>query len=228
MTGEKKIKVTKNGPYLVSGAIPLHREVMIAGATGDPVEWRHTRHYPDKESYSLCRCGQSKTTPYCDGTHAQIGFDGTETAGFKKYAEQTETTTGPELDLTDAEKFCALARFCHPSGDAWNLTEQSADPAAKAMAIREACDCPSGRLVAWNKKTGAAIEPQFPPTISVTEHPGGKISGPLWVKGGVPIESADGVEYEVRNRVTLCRCGQSSNKPFCNGNHVTAGFSETV
>ena len=38
------------------------------------------------------------------------------------------------------------------------------------------------------------------------------------------IESAGGTEYEVRNRVTLCRCGRSRNKPFCDGSHITVGI----
>ena len=39
--------------------------------------------------------------------------------------------------------------------------------------------------------------------------------------------SADGFEYEVRNRVTLCRCGQSQNKPFCDGTHAQTKFKDT-
>jgi len=39
-------------------------------------------------------------------------------------------------------------------------------------------------------------------------------SGPLWLRGGIPVVAADGFENEVRKRVTLCRCGQSRNKPF--------------
>jgi CDGSH-type Zn-finger protein len=39
------------------------------------------------------------------------------------------------------------------------------------------------------------------------------------VRGGIPIESANGKTYAVRNRVTLCRCGQSANKPLCDGSH---------
>src|SRR6266536_1245907 len=51
--------------------------------------------------------------------------------------------------------------------------------------------------------------------------------GPLWVRGGVPVEAADGFEYEVRNRVTLCRCGYSKNKPFCDGSHVRTKFKDS-
>ena len=47
-----------------------------------------------------------------------------------------------------------------------------------------------------------------------------KVSGPIYVRGGIPVVSADGKTYEIRNRVTLCRCGRSDNKPFCNGSHA--------
>jgi CDGSH-type Zn-finger protein len=51
-------------------------------------------------------------------------------------------------------------------------------------------------------------------------------AGPkIWVRGGVPIRSADGGEYVVVNRVTLCRCGAWGNKPFCDGSHRKVGFA---
>ena len=58
------------------------------------------------------------------------------------------------------------------------------------------------------------------------QDPHESVSGPISVRGGIVIESADGREYEVRNRVTLCRCGQSSNKPFCDGSHVGCSFHD--
>ena len=128
--------------------------------------------------------------------------------------------------MIDAEELCAKARFCHRAGNTWNLTEKSDDSKSKEIAIQEACDCPSGRLVAWDKNTKKAIEPKFEPSISLTEAPYRKISGPLWVKGGIPLEGADGTEYEVRNRMTICRCGKSTNKPFCDGTHFSTGFKD--
>ena len=84
----------------------------------------------------------------------------------------------------------------------------------------------AGRLVVWDKETQKVFEPPFEPSISIIEDPGIRVSGPIWVKGGIRIESADGKSYTVRNRVTLCRCGQSSNKPFCDGTHASMGFSD--
>ena len=52
------------------------------------------------------------------------------------------------------------------------------------------------------------------------------VSGPIWVRGGIPVVAADGHAYEIRNRVTLCRCGASSNKPFCDGSHASIKFSD--
>jgi len=191
-----------------------------------PVGWKKGEKFPAQETYGLCRCGCSSRKPYCDGSHITAKFDGSETAKNKPYMEQAETTRGPDLDLTDAESFCAVARFCHRAGDAWTLTENSNDPEKKAIAIQEACDCPSGRIVAWEKLANQPIEPGFEPSVSVVEDPGKGASGPLWVKGGVPVESADGMEYEGRNRVTLCRCGKSGNKPFCDGTHVKIKFND--
>jgi hypothetical protein len=73
--------------------------------------------------------------------------------------------------------------------------------------------------VVWDKKTGKAIEPEFERSIGLVEDPKIGISGPIWVRGGIPVESADGNIYEIRNRVTLCRCGKSSNKPFCDSSY---------
>ena len=42
----------------------------------------------------------------------------------------------------------------------------------------------------------------------------------------VQVIGADGFEYERRNRQTLCRCGQSENKPFCNGAHAAVKFQD--
>lgn len=222
----KKVQVTKNGPYIVSGNVPLAKEKILVDEDGEPRKWVKGQSYPSKEEYLLCRCGRSKNKPYCDKTHLKVDFDGTETASRKKYNEQAERISGPDLDLTDVQDLCVGARFCHRAGGTWKLTENSDDPKSKKIAIEEACDCPSGRLVVWNKKTKKPIEPNFKQSISLVECPGDNVSGPIWLKGRVPLESSDGTKYEVRNRVTLCRCGKSSNKPFCDGTHIEVEFDD--
>jgi CDGSH-type Zn-finger protein len=221
-----KIVVSNNGPYLVSGGLPLGKEISEVGKDGEPEQWVKGQPYPAQENYALCRCGQSKHKPFCDGTHADVGFDGTETASRTSYADEAETTEGPGIDLKDAESLCAAGRFCHPKGGTWNLTLESGDPGKRKSAIQQACNCPSGRLVAYDKQTGMPIESPCTPSISLVEDPQARSSGPIWVKGGVAIESEGGQSYETRNRVTLCRCGRSNNKPFCDGSHIKIRFSD--
>jgi len=214
-----KVRVSKDGPYLVSGGIPLTKQIIGIDAAGDSYKWSEGQKCPSKDNYALCRCGRSKNKPFCDGTHNKVNFDGTETASREPYLNQAERIDGPALELTDAVELCASARFCERAGGIWNLTEQSEGSEAKRIAIGEAGNCPSGRLAVWDKN-GKDIEPKFEPSIGVVEDPQKGMRGPIWVRGGIPVESADGSVYEIRNRVTLCRCGKSSNKPFCDGSHV--------
>ena len=66
--------------------------------------------------------------------------------------------------------------------------------------------------------SGGEIEPEYEASIVVEE------GGSYWVRGRVPIVAADGRTWEVRNRVALCRCGASGNKPFCDSTHLEIGF----
>jgi len=215
----QKIKVSKNGPYLISGRIPIQEQVITTDSEGTPIEWCAGTKYPPQEKCALCRCGQSKNKPFCDGTHAKIGFDGTETARQEVYLNKPKETDGPTLKLADIEELCASARFCHRAGGIWNLVPKSGNPEAKRIAIEEACDCHSGRLLVRDKNANNIIEPHFEKSIGLVEDPAVGVSGPVWVRGGIPVESVDGKTYKIRNRVTLCRCGKSSNKPFCDSSH---------
>ena len=226
MAKKAKIVVSKNGPYIVTGAVPVVMQTITPNKEGFSWDWTPGKIFKtDAETY-LCRCGQSKAKPFCDGSHEKVRFDGKETASRKPYDAQAEIIDGPGLKLQDAENLCAFARFCDPAGKIWGLMDQTDNSDARALAIREASHCPGGRLVVSDQKSGKKIEPEMPPSIGIVQDPALKCSGPLWVQGGIPVESADGKAYEVRNRVTLCRCGASDNKPFCNGAHASIKFKD--
>jgi CDGSH-type Zn-finger protein len=214
-----RIKVTKNGPYIVQGNVPLSEQTIIADADKTALEWQQGKQYPTKETYSLCRCGQSKNKPFCDGSHVKANFNGAETATYEPCLKRAKEIDGPDLKLLDVEDLCASARFCHRAGGIWLLVPKSDNAEAKKIALEETCDCPSGRLIIYDKQQKKIIEPTFKPTVAVTEDPQIGGGGPLRVSGGIPVESADGKTYEVRNRMTLCRCGKSQNKPFCDSSH---------
>ena len=214
-----KIKICEDGPYTVFGGIPLADQILVPDADGLSIGWQKGKEYPVKEEYDLCRCGHSKNKPFCDMTHCEIFFDGTETASRKPFIEQIEPeTVGPELVLTDVVALCALARFCDRAGGVWDNTRASDNPEAKKIAMQEVFDCPAGRLV-LHDKNGRLLEPKFEPSIGLEIDPVKQVLGAIWVRGGIPVEAADGTLYEIRNRVTLCRCGKSTNKPFCDGKH---------
>jgi CDGSH-type Zn-finger protein len=215
-----RIVVSKNGPYLVTSGVPLIQEEICNDDEGYCRTWRETKKYPVQEQYALCRCGQSKNKPFCDGTHAKVSFNGTKAAGKEPYLGHPRIIRGPELELLDYENLCVHARFCMRAGGIWNLTEHSDNKEARETAVEEACNCPSGRLVMKDLETGRAIEPALEKSIVVIEYPAKGEHGPLWVRGGIPVISADGKSYTVRNRLTLCRCGKSGNKPFCDGSHI--------
>jgi CDGSH-type Zn-finger protein len=223
---EPRVTVSKNGPYLVSGAVPLAGQTIVADAEGGSEEWREGQAFAAQESYALCRCGHSKTKPFCDGSHSKVGFDGTETASRDPYRQQAELMEGPEQALSDAQPLCAFARFCDPHGQVWNQVEHTDQPQVRTTFLRQVGNCPAGRLVAWERRTGKALEPALPVSIGVIEDPPEGVSGGLWLRGGIPVIAADGFAYEVRNRVTLCRCGASKNKPFCDGSHAAVKFRD--
>jgi len=221
---DQKITITKDGPYIVTGNVPLSEKIIKPKGPG--YIYKDGREFSTGETYALCRCGKTKTPPFCDGTHAHIDFDGTETASAEKYVNRLSSVTeGPTLDLLDDGR-CALARFCHrKDGIAWSLVKHSDDPYIREEAIKAAVECPAGRLEIRDKE-GNLIEPYLEPGIVILQDPEKGCSGPLYVKGGIPVESADGFTYEIRNRLTLCRCGNSYNMPFCDAQHIRTNFSD--
>jgi CDGSH-type Zn-finger protein len=80
------IKVTENGPYIVSADVPLAEKIITP--KGKSYVLKEGRKLLQGQEYSLCRCGQSKNAPFCDGTHEKINFRGTETASRQNYSER--------------------------------------------------------------------------------------------------------------------------------------------
>lgn len=224
MAEDRTIKVTKDGPYVVRGGVPVVRQTIVTDEKGESVAWRDGERLPVRESCTLCRCGASETKPYCDGSHLAARFDGTETASHAAYDQASLTIEGPRILLMDQVDLCADARFCAARGKEWRRVEMD-DDESRQVVIEESNLCPSGRYTAV-ELDGTVHEPELEPAIGLVEDPKAGVSGPLWVQGGIPVTAADGSPYEVRNRVTLCRCGKSANKPFCDGTHIEAGFDD--
>jgi CDGSH-type Zn-finger protein len=215
-----RIEVTTNGPYVVHGDVPLTEMAPVHTFNGEPVDWHTLRDIPPQQPFELCRCGQSSNKPFCDGSHETSGFDGEETADRRPYMERAAIQTGRGAALADDGALCFSAGFCGTrTTDVWKLVDEADVPERYALLRDMVWRCPSGRLVLLDNQQHE-LEPELRPEVAVL--PG----GPLWVKGGIAITSADGTQWETRNRVALCRCGQSTNKPFCDGTHSQIHFDE--
>jgi len=202
-----EIRVTEDGPYACEG-------VELVAAGGGVLA--------GGERFFLCRCGGSANKPFCDGTHARIGFDGNETADRGPVAGRARDYEGDGVTIHDDRSLCAHLGFCTDELPAVFASRR--DPwidagAAGATAIaRQVGRCPSGALAATLREAGP-VEDELPARILPSP------DGPYFVTGAVRVVAADGTPYEARNRQALCRCGGSANKPFCNGTHWSIGFT---
>jgi len=221
----KQIEVSCDGPYTVTGAIPLVGKTQVVSEYGEPLTWKKDREFQIEIAYFLCRCGHSSSKPFCDGTHSKINFDGTETAPTSLTTERRENYPGRRnIIIRKDMDLCTEAGFCaNRMTSIAEMANHTDDTQVRALAISMIEHCPSGALTYTLSEGGADIEADLPQQIAVTievlsESP---IEGPLWVTGNIPIIRSDGKPFEQRNRVTLCNCGQSHNKPLCDGTHRT-------
>jgi CDGSH-type Zn-finger protein len=225
---DQRIVVLPNGPYVVYGDVPLVRRRKVVAENGRALTWETTETFRTEETYALCRCGRSASKPFCDGSHARAGFDGTETADTAPTAERQIVHEGHGLVVRRDLSLCMHARFC--VGRLQKIPAMMAgtdDTDVRAHVIGLVEHCPSGSYTYRLEEGGPDVEQDLPEAIAVTsaEEP---FAGPLWVTGRIPIFRADGQPFETRNRVTLCRCGRSRSKPLCDGSHLTIGFREDL
>ncbi len=221
-----RIVIEKDGAYAVYGHVALVRKTQIVSEHGEPLTWQKGETLPTDETYRLCRCGQSLTKPFCDDTHLQCGFDGTETAETTTTAERRVTHKGgTHIVVRRDYALCMDAGFCgNRLTTVQKMTPQTDDTQVRAQVMAMIERCPSGSYTYALTPDDADLEPDLPQQIAllIEMTADGPIEGPLWVTGSIPIERSDGQPFERRNRVTLCRCGRSRNKPLCDGSHRPA------
>jgi len=115
---------------------------------------------------------------------------------------------------------CAHAGFCsNRVTNVWKLARANAteDSIVRAQVMAMIERRPSGASSYAVGDEDELVEPELPAEIAIVD------DGPLFVTGGIPVDRTDGQPVETRNRVVLCRCGQSVHKPLCDGSHVKAG-----
>ncbi len=215
------IEVEAHGPYVVYGELPLVEVAQVQTFNGEPIAWHELGDVAAPEGQvRLCRCGQSAEKPFCDDSHLTSGFTGAEVADRRPFRERAQEHHGTDAAIADDGALCISAGFCGTrTTDVWKLLQETADPERYALMRDMTWRCPSGRIVLLDGG-GNEVEPELRAEIAIL--PG----GPLWLRGGIEVIGADGVPWETRNRVALCRCGESGNKPFCDGTHSSLHFDE--
>jgi CDGSH-type Zn-finger protein len=208
-----RIGLSPNGPYrLVNDPTPRPVDT-LRGPAG--------QSYSTPVGVSLCRCGGSKNKPFCDGTHSTNGFRDKNLADPAK--NRRDAYAGKSITIFDNRAICAHAGFCtdglkevfKEDGSPWI----DADGAAVAKIIETIEKCPSGAL-SYAIDGNETTDRPGPPRIDVTK------DGPYAVSGGVELAGMAFGDGASKEHYTLCRCGASKNKPFCDGTHWSVGFHD--
>jgi CDGSH-type Zn-finger protein len=168
---------------------------------------------------ALCRCGGSANKPFCDGTHAAIGFASGKLDG--RTPDRRDTYVGKGITIFDNRGICQHAGFCtdnRPSvfklhQDPW-IDPNAAEGEVIAVQIHQ---CPSGAL---NHAVVAVNLPARETAITVSK------DGPYRVSGAIDLLTDVWGAGASRDHYALCRCGGSKNKPFCDGTHWSNGFQD--
>jgi CDGSH-type Zn-finger protein len=201
------IECEPDGPYLVTN---LRRMTNSLGET-----------LSTRRSLALCRCGGSALKPYCDGTHARIGFSSAKLE--TRTADKLVDYVGKDITIHDNRGTCCHSGNCtdHLPSVFKQGVEPWIDPnGSNAQAIIDIVrQCPSGALSYTYHGDDYKGEDRDQ-AIYVSK------DGPYHVQGSIELT------HETRNQganlehYALCRCGHSKNKPFCDGSHWYVKFQD--
>lgn len=197
MSKKISIQAFENGPFKMENV----KSIEYCGTTNDVAEGKPV---------FICRCGASKNPPFCDGTHNGIGF--TSACQLEETKEE-RVWEGTKLRTIFDPNICMHVFYCKPLKElrAKEAEDSGLDTAKEIMQV--VASCPSGALKYEIKDDSLHEKSEANDVRNVLEI----------VEGGeVRIRCDVEASFDVKTdqtRLTLCRCGQSKNKPFCDGRH---------
>jgi CDGSH-type Zn-finger protein len=218
-----KILTLQNGPYYLLNSMEPR---IVENLQNSKSELLSTI-----QGVALCRCGASKTKPFCDGTHGTIGFSSgnksTDTdTGEKLIKDKRKSYVGKSITIHDNRKICSHAAECVnnlPSVFRLNARPWiDSDGASTEQIINTIRKCPSGALSYSIDGIEYKDQNETRPMITTSK------DGPLVITGGIDL-IGDGIQFgegASKEHYTLCRCGASNNKPFCDGMHKVINFKD--
>jgi CDGSH-type Zn-finger protein len=202
------ISCSKNGPMIIKGLENL------IDSDGQRLE--------TKAAMGLCRCGASKNKPWCDGTHKDIGFSDEPSAD--RTEDKATRYEGREVTIVNNPLLCSVAEYCHRElesvfnmhNDPWINPDGGTLENIKAVIEK----CPSGAL-------SYSINGQPQPVSDCDATVTIEKNGPLRITGGIELKDVNWGQGASQEHYTLCRCGASRNKPFCDGSHLAINFDDS-
>jgi len=211
------IQVATDGPYLVTNVGSVHNWL------GESI--------PVAPQVALCRCGESQSKPFCDGSHAQAGFSGEKDPN--RVPDRLDEYVGQQVTIFDNRGICQHSGVC--SDRLATVFRAGQEPFVAPSGgrmdeiIRAVRSCPSGALgyAIDGVRAQADIDHHatHEPAIEVTK------DGPYRITGAIELIDGQGADVPrsagaSREHYALCRCGHSQNKPFCSGMHWYIDFRD--
>jgi CDGSH-type Zn-finger protein len=214
MTTQKpKLACLPNGPYYLLHDMTPAEVPNLRRANGAACA--------NVRGIALCRCGGSANKPFCDGTHSANGFKSERIA--QDSLDQRTSYAGKRIAIHDNRGICAHAGAC--TDNLKSVFRMGAEPwidpdgAAVDEIVATIRKCPSGAL-SYSLEGVEHRDQARAPMVTVTD------DGPYAVTGGVELTGVPFGDGASREHYTLCRCGGSKNKPFCDGAHWSLGFRD--
>jgi CDGSH-type Zn-finger protein/truncated hemoglobin YjbI/ferredoxin len=209
------IQPAPNGPYLVANVPTM-------------TDWLGVKLDPTPQ-VALCRCGASTIKPWCDGSHAQVGFE--DAKSEDRVPDQLDRYHGIGIEIADNRGTCAHSGYCTDRLPSVFRTDKDpfVAPAGGRLdeILRAARDCPSGALSATTEADNPVgrSDSERKPAIEVSKDGPYRVTGMVRLldHGGGPEARNEGASLE---HYSLCRCGKSQNKPLCSGMHWYADFHD--
>jgi CDGSH-type Zn-finger protein len=189
------IHVAENGPIRIEG------EQLEVTYCGEPVK------VEEGQAVYLCRCGESQNAPFCDGNHSRTGFVAEDGTGDRNEVRVWE---GKTIRTYFNPNACMHVFKCKPL-KALRERELEGDALAAAEIARVVMTCPSGALT-YESTAVTPPQPEQGATVEIIE------GGEIRIQCAFDINT-NLQERQPGDRATLCRCGLSRNKPWCDGQH---------
>lgn len=206
-TNNVKVTCMENGPYLFEGLRS------IKNAKGEEIQLTSRA--------ALCRCGESSNKPFCDGTHGRAGFASQKLEG--RTQDKRDDYVSKEITIHDNRGICAHSGFCTDSlKSVFRIDKEpfvDPDGASTEEIIAAIEKCPSGAL---SYSVNGEEQVFSSDSVSVYVAP----NGPYAIQGKVELKDTQWNEGAFKEKFDLCRCGDSKNKPFCDGSHWKKHFDQ--